>query len=105
MKKIIVLAAFVLTGVAVQAQTTAQEPAKTETPSPAAKTDDADKIKIKAEELPLAVKKTLEDQEYKGWLINSAYHDKKKERFEVELKNGADTQVISFSQEGQRLDD
>jgi hypothetical protein len=105
MKKIIVLAAFVLTGVAIQAQTPTQEPAKTENPSPAAKSDDADKVQIKAEELPMAVKKTLEDQEYKGWLINSAYHDKKNGQYEVELKNGADTQKIRFSHEGQRLDD
>jgi hypothetical protein len=105
MKKIITVAAFALAGVAAQAQTPSQEPVKTETPSPAAKSDDAEKAQIKAEELPMAVKKTLEDQEYKGWLINSAWHDKKNERYEVELKNGADTQVIRFSQEGQRLDD
>ncbi len=106
MKKLIAVAALVLTGAAVQAQTPAQEPkAPTETPSPAAKPEDADKVQIKAAELPDAVKKTLEDQEYKGWLINAAYHDKKKQRYEVELKNGADTQIVHFSQEGQRVDD
>lgn len=66
---------------------------------------DAERAQLKAEELPAAIKQTLADQEYKGWLINTAYHDKKNERYEVELKNGADTNVIKFNQEGQRLDD
>ena len=105
MKKIIYAGALVLAGAAVQAQNT-PEPAKpaTESSSQATK-EDADKAQIKVEELPEAVKKTLEDQEYKGWLINAAYHDKKKDRYEVQLKNGADTQVIRFSKEGERLDD
>jgi hypothetical protein len=104
MKKIIYVFALVLTGAAVQAQNT-PEPAKPATESSQATKEDADKVQIKVEELPEAVKKTLEDQEYKGWLINAAYHDKKKDGYEVQLKNGAETQVIRFSKEGQRLDD
>ncbi len=63
------------------------------------------KMKIKTEELPDAIKQTLADQEYKGWIINAAYQDRKEENYEVELKNGADTQVVKFNSEGQRLDD
>lgn len=66
--------------------------------------EDQGRVAIKTDELPEAVKQTLQDQEYKGWLINAAYHVKKKEQYEVELKNGADTQTVKFSQEGQRLD-
>lgn len=64
-----------------------------------------DRVSIKTDDLPEAVKQTLQDQEYKGWLINAAYHNRKEEQYEVELKNGADTQTVKFSQEGQRLDD
>jgi len=64
-----------------------------------------EKTKIKTEQLPDAVKQTLEDQEYKGWLINAAFHDAKKDEFEVELKNGTESQTVRFSKEGQRIDD
>lgn len=64
-----------------------------------------ERTKIKTEQLPEAVKQTLEDQEYKGWLINAAFHDAKKEEFEVELKNGTESQTVRFSKEGQRIDD
>jgi len=107
MKKLM-FALTVLLGsaVAVNAQDTNQKttPSDTETAQPSTAAV-ADRAQIKVEELPEAVKKTLEDQEYKGWLINTAYHNQKKDQYEVELKNGADTQIIKFSQEGQRLDD
>ncbi len=63
------------------------------------------RTQIKTEELPDAIKQTLADQEYKGWIINAAYQDRKEETYEVELKNGADTQNVKFNSEGQRLDD
>jgi hypothetical protein len=64
-----------------------------------------EKVMIKSEELPEAVKTTLEGDEYKGWLINSAYHDAKKETYEVELKNGAETQVVKFNKDGEKIDE
>ena len=66
------------------------------TPAP----DQDDKTKIKSEELPEAVKKSLEAQEYRGWLINSAFHVKSTDSYEVELKNGAETKVVKFSKDG-----
>ncbi|HLT73644.1 MAG TPA: hypothetical protein VKZ68_01120 [Ohtaekwangia sp.] len=63
------------------------------------------KAQINADELPDAIKQTLADQEYKGWIINAVYQDRKEETYEVELKNGADTQTVKFNSEGQRLDD
>jgi hypothetical protein len=63
-----------------------------------------EKVKIKSEELPEAVKKSLEAQEYKGWLINAAYQDKKAETYEVELKNGAETKVVKFSKDGKKIE-
>lgn len=107
MKKLLfVMIAMAGSAVAANAQEVTQDSTSsnaTETTVPAAG-DDA-KAQIKAEELPAAVKQTLEDQEYKGWIINAAYHDKKEERYEVELKNGTESQTVKFSQEGQRLDD
>lgn len=92
--------------VAANAQEAVQDTtaASSEAVSPQAD-ENADRLQIKTDELPEAVKQTLQDQEYKGWLINAAYHDKKEEQYEVELKNGAETQKVKFSQEGQRLDD
>lgn len=72
------------------------------TPAPAATAAPAqeDKAKIKSEELPEAVKKALEAQEYRGWLINGATHVKSTDTYEVELKNGAETKVVKFSKDG-----
>ena len=70
-----------------------------ETPAPAA-VDQDDKTKIKSEELPEAVKKTLEAQEYRGWLIDAAYHVKSTDSYEVQLKNGAETKTVKFSKDG-----
>jgi hypothetical protein len=63
--------------------------------------DQDDKTKIKSEELPEAVKKSLEAQEYRGWLIDAAYHVKSTDSYEVELKNGAETKTVKFSKEGE----
>lgn len=99
---------MVLAGSVLSAQAQEVQKDSTVTPSSSAVITDADregKQLIKTEELPEAIKQTLEDQEYKGWVINAAYFDKKEEQYEVELKNGAETQRIKFSHEGQRLDD
>jgi len=82
-----------------------------ETPAPAAPSTSAvapqqdDKMKIKSDELPEAVKKSLEAQEYKGWLINAAYHHKTADTYEVELKNGAETKTVKFTKDGKKLED
>jgi hypothetical protein len=68
-------------------------------PAPAA-VDQEDKTKIKSEELPEAVKKSLEAQEYRGWLIDAAFHIKSTDSYEVQLKNGAETKVVKFSKDG-----
>jgi len=68
-------------------------------PAPAA-VDQEDKTKIKSEELPEAVKKSLEAQEYRGWLIDAAYHVKSTDSYEVQLKNGAETKTVKFNKDG-----
>ena len=104
MKKLF-FAALIVFGSAIVVN--AQEVQKDSAASQVAVTSEprAEKSKIKTEQLPEAVKQTLEDQEYKGWLINAAFHDAKKDEFEVELKNGTESQTVRFSKEGQRIDD
>ena len=61
------------------------------------------KTKIRIEELPEGVKQALEDQAFKGWMINTAFRDARNEQYEVELKNGVDRQIVKFNKEGKRL--
>jgi hypothetical protein len=96
-------------------------------------TQDQGRVKIKSQELPDAVKSSLESQEYRGWLVNSAYKvdatstsstgvttttgdstsvsgDSStgayaKEAYIVELKNGAQTKTVRFDKDGKKLDD
>jgi hypothetical protein len=100
MKKLMFASLALLGSVAfVNAQDAATPaPAPAATAAPAA--DQEDKAKIKSEELPEAVKKALEAQEYRGWLINGATHVKSTDTYEVELKNGAETKVVKFSKDG-----
>ena len=70
--------------------------------TPAAQQDE--KVKIKPEELPEAVKKALEMQDYRGWLVDAAYKDTAKETYEVHLKNGAETKIVKFNKDGKKVE-
>jgi hypothetical protein len=59
-----------------------------------------DKMKIKAEELPEAVKTTLQSADYKGWAISAAYHLKSADQYEVELKKDTETKTVKLDNEG-----
>ncbi|MEJ1237690.1 hypothetical protein WBG78_06165 [Chryseolinea sp. T2] len=59
-----------------------------------------EKTKIKSEELPAPVKKALEMQDYRGWLIDAAYKVNASEQYEVHLKNGAETKIVKFDKDG-----
>lgn len=78
----------------------APAPTQDQSPAPAAAESQDDKTKIKSEELPEAVKKSLEGQEYRGWLIDAAYHVKSSDSYEVQLKNGAETKTVRFNKDG-----
>ena len=112
MKKLMFASLALLGSVALanaqEATPTQESTQATEAPAPApateavapASADQDDKTKIKSEELPEAVKKSLEAQEYRGWLIDAAYHVKSTDSYEVELKNGAETKTVKFDKEG-----
>ncbi len=75
---------------------------KTEAAAPADQQDE--KVKIKSEELPAPVKKALETQDYRGWLIDAAYKYSATETYEVSLKNGAETKVVKFDKDGKKVE-
>jgi hypothetical protein len=63
-------------------------------------TMDDDKVKIKPEELPDAVKTALSAPDYTGWQISNAYKITDQDAYEVELKNGAEVKVVKFDKDG-----
>jgi hypothetical protein len=85
-------------------QEAAQDSSSNKATSAVTSSQQGDKVKIKTDELPEAAKQALEDTKYKGWLINAAYR-LKNDKYEVELKNGADTKVVHFNKEGQTTED
>jgi hypothetical protein len=110
MKKL--LFAMLAMGASVLAVNAQDNPSPSPTPAPlpteesnAAVSTQDDKEKIKAEDLPESVKKSLEAQEYKGWLINAAYHVASTDSYEVELKNGAETTTVKFDKEGKKIEE
>ena len=94
---------------------------------------DQDRERIQATELPDGVKRALEGEEYRGWLISGAFKSnegadqsmmesdttstgvnepsinatetEEEEVFIVELKNGAETKTLKFDSDGQMLED
>jgi len=101
MKKVMIAAAALLGSVAfVNAQQTPTE--SNNAVAAPAEVQQGEKVKIKSEELPEAVKKSLEAQEYRGWMISSAY--KAGDTYEVELKNGAETKTVKFNKDGKKVD-
>ena len=85
-----------------QAQTSTE--ATTTTTTVATKETQEEKVKIKPEDLPEAVKKSLDSEDYRGWLISAAYEIKSKNQFEVELKNGAETKTLVIDKDGKKVD-
>lgn len=86
---------------------------------------DQDRKRIPPTELPDAVKRSLEGQEYRGWLVNGAYiaigasdttstvidpQDNAtvtpvEEIYIVELKNGAETRTLRFDKDGKKAEE
>lgn len=64
---------------------------------------DDKKIKIKAADLPDAVKTTLRGQDYAGWQISSVYKFSESGNFEIQLKNADEVKTVKFDKEGNIL--
>jgi hypothetical protein len=63
-----------------------------------------EKVKIKPEELPAAVRTTLESEDYTGWTIDSAYKYSVSGTYEVQMKNGDESRVFKFDKDGNKIE-
>ena len=59
-----------------------------------------EKVKIKKEELPDAVRTALAGNDYKGWEISECYMWKESGNYEVELKNGDQKKTVKLDKDG-----
>lgn len=62
-----------------------------------------EKMPVKVEELPDAVKATLATDDYKEWKAEKAFHVKPAtgaEHFEIELKKGEEAKTVKLDKDG-----
>ena len=131
MKKVMLAFCLLLGGIVTYAQqqdSTSRDQQQTQYPTTM---QDQDRERINSRDLPDAIKRSLEGQEYRGWLVNAAYKTKGtsdmnqsdttaaqqdttsvsgntgaygQEMYVVELKNGAQTKTVRFDKDGKKLD-
>src|SRR5688572_9404973 len=95
MKKLM-LAFYLIFGgmvVAYAQDTTSTDQTQTQQQYPTTQNDQDDRERINSRDLPDAIKRSLENQEYRGWLISSAYKTKG-----VSSMTGNQTDTTSVSQ-------
>jgi len=63
-----------------------------------------EKVKIKPEELPAAVRTTLQSEDYTGWTIDNAYKYPVSGTFEVQMKKGGESRVFKFDKDGKKIE-
>lgn len=104
MKKLIIAAIAITTTVFANAQAPAQTENKTAkaTEVAAADANNPDRVKIKLEELPAAVRTALTGDSFQGWTAKQAYIVKaEKPYYEVEFSNTkAEMNVVKFREDG-----
>jgi hypothetical protein len=77
MKKLMLASLMVLGGLVTYAQdTTSTDQTQTQQQYPTTMHDQDDRERINSRDLPDPIKRALEDQDYRGWLINTAYKSK-----------------------------
>ena len=111
MKKLMFAFCFFLGGIAVYAQDTTSTDKQNQTQYPTTQ-EDQDRERLNSRDLPDAIKRSLEGQEYRGWLINAAYKTKgvandqssqnesDSTAVQNEDQNQADTTSVSQDQNG-----
>ena len=112
-------------------ETQSQYPQDAQAQQPGQGMMNQDRERIQSTELPEEVKRSLEGQEYRGWLISGAFKARAgqsamvtdttnmeanpqesnaatgaedEEIYIVELKNGAETKTLTFDKDGQKLE-
>jgi hypothetical protein len=63
-----------------------------------------EKVKVKLEELPEAVKNALATDPFSAWKAESALLNKTKDHYEVEVKKGAEKRTLKFSKDGKAVE-
>jgi beta-mannanase len=63
-----------------------------------------EKVKVKLEELPEAVKNALATEPFSAWSAESAMLNKTKDHYEIEVKKGAEKRVLKFSKDGKAVE-
>jgi len=101
MKKVIFTVAALATDIAFA---NAQAIAPAQEASTVSSVQAVERVKIKPEELPDAIKTTLKGDDYKGWTASTAYHDTVKNIYEVELRKGSETKLLKFDADGKKVD-
>jgi len=104
MKKLIIAAIAITSTVFANAQANANVNA-TQPKTEEVATTNADRVKIKLEDLPAAVKKSLTEDAFQGWTAKTAYIVKtakaEKPYYEVELVNAkSEANVVKFNEDG-----
>lgn len=86
--------------------------AQDDTQTPPSSQDNREKIEIS--QLPQPVRTALESKDYATWTVSSAYRStqtessdetKSMEVYVVEMKNGADTQIVKFDKDGNKVNE
>ncbi|MEY4931554.1 MAG: hypothetical protein RI909_2278 [Bacteroidota bacterium] len=103
MKKVIVMFSFVLFAGATQVIYARAAEVKAASSTFVVEQQD-EKVKIKKEDLPVAVKKTLEGDAYKGWAIEEVFHNKTKDSYELSVKKGAEARTLKFNKDGSEIE-
>lgn len=102
MKKLIIAAIAITTTVFANAQADVNA---TQPKTQEVATTNPDRVKIKLEDLPAAVKKSLTEDAFQGWTAKTAYIVKtakaEKPYYEVELVNAkSEANVVKFNEDG-----
>lgn len=95
MKKVMLAFCLLLGGLVVHAQqqdTTSRDQQQTQYPT---MQDNQDRERINSRDLPDAIKRSLEGQEYRGWLVNAVYKTKG-----TSMDNQSQSDTTSVAQQG-----
>ena len=111
MKKLIIPAlAIFLSGASVSAQVvdttqSYQQAGRVDNPGQLKSQQDGDFTKIKSDELPDAVKRSLQGTQYNNWNVSSAYRNGNTNQYRIEMRNGSQSKIYLFDNAGKRLGD
>lgn len=113
MKKLVVsaLALTLISFASVQAQTANQTTAdhsahKEASTQKAAKADQEDKVAVKPEDLPEAIKQTIKSEEFSGWTVKKAFlvtEPDKTQYYELQVANGKENARVKLDKNGRNV--